>query len=78
MKAISMTPIGWVKSARDEAVDDDWDKVLTAIELDPAQLRPDAALGLDSFSHILVTYVFDRVSESEIERGARHPRGRAD
>ena len=25
-----------------------------------------------------MTYVFDRVGEAEIERGARHPRGRTD
>jgi tRNA-Thr(GGU) m(6)t(6)A37 methyltransferase TsaA len=78
MNAILMTPIGWVRSARDEAIDDDWDKVETGIELDPGQLAPDAARGLDAFSHILVTFVFDRVAEDEIERGARHPRGCSD
>jgi len=78
MSAITMTPIGRVMSARDEPIDDDWDSVPTTIVLDPAQLKPDAAAGLDSFSHIVVTYVFDRVGEAEIERGARHPRGRTD
>ena len=73
-----MTPIGRVMSARDEALDDAWDAVATTIILDPAQLKPDATAGLDAFSHILVTYVFDRVGQSEIERGARHPRGRTD
>ena len=78
MSAITMTPIGRVMSARDEPIDDDWDSVPTTIVLDPAQLKPDAAAGLDSFSHIVVTYVFDRVGEAEIERGARHPRSRTD
>ena len=78
MTTIQMTPIGRVMSARDEAIDDAWDAVATTIVLDSAQLGPEAALGLDAFSHILVTYVFDRVGEGEIERGARHPRGRKD
>ena len=78
MSTISMTPIGRVMSARDEPIDDAWDSVPTTIVLDPAQLKSDATAGLDSFSHIVVTYVFDRVGEDEIERGARHPRGRTD
>jgi len=53
MTAITVTPIGRVTSARDAAVDDAWDAVATTIVLDPTQLRPDAAAGLDSFSHIL-------------------------
>jgi tRNA (adenine37-N6)-methyltransferase len=78
MTTIAMTPIGRVMSARDEPIDDAWDSVPTTIVLDPSQLKADAAQGLDGFSHILVTYVFDRVGEGEIERGARHPRGRTD
>jgi tRNA-Thr(GGU) m(6)t(6)A37 methyltransferase TsaA len=78
MTTIAMTPIGRVMSARDEPIDDDWDSVPTTIVLDPTQLKADAAAGLDGFSHIVVTYVFDRVGEGEIERGARHPRGRKD
>lgn len=75
MTTFAMKPIGRVMSARDEAIDDDWDSVETTIVLDPSELRPDAAAGLEGFSHIVVTYVFDRVAEKEIERGARHPRG---
>ena len=78
MTTIAMTPIGRVMSARDEAVDDAWDTVATTIILDPGQLKLDATAGLEAFSHIVVTYVFDRVGEGEIERSARHPRGRTD
>src|SRR6185436_5363000 len=78
MTTIAMTPIGRVMSARDEPIDDDWDSVPTTIVLDPTQLKADAAAGLDGFSHIVVTYVFDRVGEGDIDRGARHPRGRTD
>jgi tRNA (Thr-GGU) A37 N-methylase len=31
--------------------------------------------GLEDYSHAEVLFHFDRVAESAIERGARHPRG---
>src|SRR5271154_2679126 len=75
---ITMKPIGRVRSARGEPVDDDWDAVASRIELDPAQFGADATAGLGDFSHIEVIYHFDRVPVDEIRTGARHPRGRAD
>jgi tRNA-Thr(GGU) m(6)t(6)A37 methyltransferase TsaA len=71
-------PIGWVRSGRDEAIDDDWDSVAARIELDPALFTPDALAGLDAFSHVEVLFLFDRVAEAGIERGSRHPRGNPD
>ena len=38
----------------------------------------EALAGLDDFSHIEVIFHFDQVPESEINTGARHPRGRTD
>jgi tRNA (Thr-GGU) A37 N-methylase len=75
---IALTPIGTVKSARSEPIDDGWDSVETSIELDRAQFTADATAGLADFSHIEVVYHFDRVGEEEINTGARHPRGRTD
>jgi tRNA-Thr(GGU) m(6)t(6)A37 methyltransferase TsaA len=77
-QTISMRPIGQVRGGRAEAIDDDWNAVEAAIDLDPAQFAADATAGLSDFSHIEVVYHFDRVDESRIETGARHPRGRAD
>ncbi len=73
-----VAPIGFVRGGRAEPVDDAWDAVTAEIVLDPAQLGPDAALGLDSFSHIVVVFVFDRLDPAKLERNARHPRGRTD
>jgi tRNA (adenine37-N6)-methyltransferase len=73
----SLEAIGTVRGGRKEPVDNDWEREACAIELD-ARFRDDCLLGLDAFSHLEVVYVFDRVDESEIEPGARHPRGRAD
>jgi tRNA-Thr(GGU) m(6)t(6)A37 methyltransferase TsaA len=74
----AVRPIGWVRSGRDEAIDDDWDAVTASIELDADQFGPEALAGLDDFSHVEVLFLFDRVAVDAIVYGARHPRGRSD
>jgi tRNA-Thr(GGU) m(6)t(6)A37 methyltransferase TsaA len=71
---VDIQPIGWVRSSRTEALDDDWDAVRSAIELDAARFDPDSLTGLSEFSHIEVIYVFDQVDPSQISVRARHPR----
>lgn len=71
---ISLEAIGHVRSSRRELLDDDWDSVAAAIELTP-DFAPEALAGLEEFSHAEVIFHFDRVAESIVERGARHPRG---
>src|SRR5438067_4855411 len=75
MCLIDAVPIGWVRSSRSGAADDDWDTIDTTIELDSQRFDADAVLGLDEFSHVEVIYLFDRVDTAEVEIGARHPRG---
>ena len=70
-----MFPIGVVRNERSEAVDDDWDRVNSTIRLDLAQVEESAADGLRAFSHVEIVYVFDKVDETGVVRGARHPRG---
>jgi tRNA-Thr(GGU) m(6)t(6)A37 methyltransferase TsaA len=70
--------IGVVRGGRDQPVDDDWGQSRARIELDPARFGPEALAGLADFSHLEVIFLFDRVTDAEIEYGARHPRGRAD
>lgn len=74
---IVMSPIGWVRGGRAEATDDDWGEEVCAIVLDD-RYPPEAVAGLEDFSHLEVLYVFDRIDESTINLGARHPRGRTD
>jgi tRNA (Thr-GGU) A37 N-methylase len=76
--AYTVVPIGWIRSTRDAAEDDDWDAVECRIELDTAVVEPSAVLGLDTFSHIDVVYLFHLVNEGDVCKGARRPRGRAD
>jgi tRNA (Thr-GGU) A37 N-methylase len=73
-----VTPLGWVRSGRAEAVDDNWGDVLATIELDPAHLDPTATAGLDTFSHVEVIYLFHQVPAERQQTGARHPRNNPD
>ena len=75
---IMLTPIGTVVGGRVEPIDDDWDAVDATIVLDAAQLDEDATAGLEEFSHLDVVFAFHRVPDDEVQRGARHPRGRTD
>jgi tRNA (Thr-GGU) A37 N-methylase len=73
-----LTPVGYVRGGRAEAVDDDWGASRARIELDRARFQPDALAGLDEFSHLEVIFVFERVPDGKIEYGARRPRVRQD
>jgi tRNA-Thr(GGU) m(6)t(6)A37 methyltransferase TsaA len=72
---VNIEPIGYVRSSRKEARDDDWGKVTASITLDDQQFSPEALAGVDEFSHLEVVFFFHEVEEGEIERRARHPRG---
>lgn len=76
--SIVMTPIGRVEGGRPEPEDDDWGASLARIVLDPARFDEEALLGLDTFSHAEVVFVFDKVGDDQIVTGARHPRGNKD
>ena len=74
----TVRPVGFVRSARSEPIDDGWDGIETRIELDAKELEPDAVLGLSEFSHIEVVFLFDRADPAKACRGARRSRGRED
>ncbi len=71
-----MTAIGRVTGGRTLAKDDDWGTSRAVIMLHG--LGAEALLGLESFSHCEVIFVFDQLPESEITTGARRPRGNPD
>ena len=75
---IVLKPIGIVRSPIKEVADDCWGGVLATIELDSQLFGPECTLGLDQYSHVEVVFVLDKISQDEIEKGARHPRGRPD
>jgi tRNA-Thr(GGU) m(6)t(6)A37 methyltransferase TsaA len=74
---IVLQPVAQVRGGRLQPEDDSWDREVAEIVLAP-RFGPEALAGLSDFSHLEVIFHFDRVAESEISTGARHPRGRTD
>jgi tRNA-Thr(GGU) m(6)t(6)A37 methyltransferase TsaA len=74
---IVLQPIAQVRGGRSQPEDDSWDREVAEIVLAP-RFGPEALAGLSDFSHLEVIFHFDKVPESEINTGARHPRGRTD
>lgn len=77
-RTFALSPVAFVRGGRARPTDDDWGSSRCRIELDGQRFGPDALAGLADFSHLEVVFVFDRLGESEVEYGARRPRGRAD
>jgi len=75
LNPVTLLPVGRVRGGRTEPVDDGWDGVEAAIELDPGRFGTEAVAGLDAFSHLEVVFLFHRVDPGGIETGARRPRG---
>ena len=69
-------PIGRVRSSRTKPEDDRWDEESSQIEL-IAPIDSRSLLGLASFTHCIVVYVFDQASWDE-SKMSRHPRGNID
>lgn len=66
-------PIGRVRSSRTMPEDDRWDEESSQIDL-IAPFDSRSLLGLASFTHCVVVYVFDQASWDE-SKMSRHPRG---
>jgi len=77
-ETLAIAPIGWARTDRNEIRFDDWGGVLSEIHLDSAQFGPEALMGLETFSHLEVVFLFDRIPLEQIVSGSLHPRGRRD
>jgi tRNA (Thr-GGU) A37 N-methylase len=73
MERFALTPIAHVRGARGDVEDDFWGGAESRIVLTDA-VEESALEGIDAFSHVEVIFVFDRVEDAKIVRGARHPR----
>ncbi|MBP6013527.1 MAG: SAM-dependent methyltransferase [Alphaproteobacteria bacterium] len=78
MATFTVTPIGIIKSPRVEPTDDFWGDLISEIHLDKDQFTPEALFGLGDFSHAEILFLMHKVPPNEVEKGARHPRGRKD
>lgn len=74
---LQLEPVATVRNARHTPVDDYWRDLPSTLHFD-ARFDPSALAGLESFSHLEVVYVFDRVPAHKIQTAARHPRNRED
>ena len=75
---VRLQPVGYVRGGRDQPIDDDWGASRASLVLDADQFAPEALFGLADFSHAEVIFLFDKVTDAEIVKGARHPRGNKD
>ncbi|MDJ0919514.1 MAG: SAM-dependent methyltransferase [Henriciella sp.] len=74
---IELEPIGYVRDGRSEVQDDHWGSERCRIELTDAY-GPEALFGLSDFSHLEIIFYFDRVPDTKVQTGARHPRNNKD
>lgn len=74
MQKIVLGAIGRVSSPVTKGRDENWGTVVAEIRLDDSRFEPACVSGLEEFSHVEVVFVFDQLSENEIETGTRHPR----
>lgn len=72
----TIEPIAHVRASRQIPEDDRWGGTQAEIVL-VETLDAAAIAGLDSFSHVEVLFVFDRVAPETIVTGTRHPRNNA-
>ena len=70
----TLSPVGVVRSSRKAVEDDFWGEATASIELGP-DVPAEALDGIDEYSHAEIFFILDRVDESAVTRGARHPRG---
>jgi tRNA-Thr(GGU) m(6)t(6)A37 methyltransferase TsaA len=70
---MEMQAVGRVEAGRDQAEDDYWGGQESRIVLSE-DYGAEALQGIEEFSHAEVIFFFDRVDESKIVTGARHPR----
>ena len=68
--------VGTVRSSRSAPEDDSWDEETSRIEM-IAPFDGQSLLGLVSFSHCIVVYVFDKAVWDD-SKMSRHPRGNKD
>jgi tRNA-Thr(GGU) m(6)t(6)A37 methyltransferase TsaA len=76
MGAVTMQPIGVVRSPVKEGVDEGWGSVVSEIHL--LEEYAPGLLGLEEFSHVVVVFLMHHTTFSPGDDLVRRPRGRAD
>ena len=74
MGTFEISAIGFVRGGRPDLRDDCWGNSEARIELAPG-VPDESLLGLESFTHVEVLFVFDRDPADGHIEWSRHPRG---
>ena len=70
---IKLKPIGFVKNSRVEIEDDNWERVISEIEL-IEEIIPESLNGIEEYSHLEIMFYMDKVSDEKAKAQIRHPR----
>lgn len=70
---ITVEPIAYVSNSIKKRRDDNWNDVVSVIKLND-NVPTSSISSLEDFSHIEVIFYFNKIIESEINYGTRHPR----
>jgi len=70
---IKLTPIAFVKNSRTKPIDDNWEEIVSEIDL-AENIPTEAFENISDFSHLEIIYIFDKVKKEDIVFSGR-PRG---
>lgn len=73
MATYEMRAIGHISNSRTAAEDDHWGSIESCITL-TNDFGPEALAGIETFSHVEVLFLMDRLDPNQVVVGARHPR----
>lgn len=74
---IKLRPIAYVQNERKEAIDDNWEPIISIIEL--TEDIPETTLeGMEGFSHFEIIFYMNQVKDEKAVPQYRHPRNNPD
>ena len=71
---LSVRAVAYIRNERSEALDDNWDDVVSTVEL-ATDVPSEALNGLDEFSHVEIVFFADWAEDVPPAPWHRHPRG---
>jgi len=74
---LSVRAVAYIRNERSEALDDNWDDVVSTVEL-AADVPSEALAGLSEFSHVEIVFFADWAEDVPPAPWHRHPRGNED
>jgi len=71
---LSVRAVAYIRNERSEALDDNWDDIVSTVEL-AADVPSEALTGLGDFSHVEIVFFADWAEDVPPAPWHRHPRG---